>query len=207
MKFKHGTQRINLMSLKKDQPTNNVNCLITTIADKDFDDEAPDFDEAKSWTREAVRTILLNSEGRIALMYAEKYDYYKLPGGGIEKGEDHEQALYRELLEEVGAKAKIIGEVGKIEELRAVANNMRQISYTYIAEVVGEIGENNLEDGELAEGFRAIWVDLDEAIKLVRSGNVISERGISQRFMALRDKLFLKEYKRQLVENKKGGNK
>lgn len=206
MKFKHGTQRINLMSLKKDQPTNNVNCLITTIADKDFDDEAPDFDEAKSWTREAVRTILLNSEGRIALMYAEKYDYYKLPGGGIEKGEDHEQALYRELLEEVGAKAKIIGEVGKIEELRAVANNMRQISYTYIAEVVGETGENNLEDGELAEGFKVIWVDLDEAIELICSGNVVSERGVEQRFMALRDELFLQEYKKQLVKNEKRSN-
>ena len=184
----------------------SINNLIKIITDKDFDENAPDFDESKSWRREAVRAILVGADGKIALMHARKYDYYKLPGGGIEADEDHETALRRELLEEVGAEARVMGEVGKIEEKRAFANNQHQISYTYIAEVVGEAGENNLDDGERAEDFQPVWVDLDEAIRLVKSGNILTDKGLGQRFMALRDELFLREYKKQLEETMKGEN-
>ena len=179
----------------------SINNLIKIITDKDFDENAPDFDEEKSWKREAVRAILVGADGKVALMHARKYDYYKLPGGGIEADEDHETALRRELLEEVGAEARVTGEVGKIEEKRAFANNMHQISYTYIAEVVGETGDNNLDDGERAEEFAPVWVDLDEAIRLVKSGNVLTDKGLGQRFMALRDELFLTEYKKIVEGN------
>lgn len=175
---------------------NNNAKMIARITDKDFDENAPDFDDSKAWQREAVRAILLNTEGKIALIHAQKYNYYKLPGGGIQPNENHEQALRRELLEEVGAEIKIIGEVGKIEELRTGSNHMRQISYTYIAEVVGEIGETHLEADEQAEEFKTVWAAADEAEKLLRFGNVSSEKGLSQRFMTLRDELFVKEYKK-----------
>lgn len=185
----------------------SINNLIKTITDKDFDENAPDFDEGKSWKREAVRAILIDADGKIALMHVRKYDYYILPGGGVEAGEDHETALRRELLEEVGAEARVTGEVGTIEEKRTFDDNMHQISYTYTAEVVGEVGENDLDDGERALGFKAVWVDLDEAIQLVaQSGNVPSEDSIGQRFMTFRDELFLREYKKQLGENTKGAN-
>lgn len=187
--------------------SNGIDNLIKIITDGDFDENAPDFDEGKSWKREAVRAILVGADGKVALMHARKYDYYKLPGGGIEAGEDHEMALRRELLEEVGAEARVMGEVGKIEEKRAFADNMHQISYTYTAEVVGETGENDLDDGERAEDFQPVWVGLDEAIRLVKSGNRTTDKGLGQRFMALRDELFLREYKKQLEENMKGENK
>lgn len=176
--------------------------LIATLVDKDFTKDAADFDEDSSWKREAARAVLENDEGKVALMHSEKWDYYKLPGGGIDEGETQKEALRRELLEEVGAEAEILEEIGTLEELRACANNQRQISYAYHAKVVGKIGENALEEGELAEEFVVVWVDLDEAIELTKSGNRDSERGLEMQFMAYRDELILCEYKKQLEARK-----
>ena len=51
--------------------------------------------------RTAARAVL-KKDGRIALLHVTKHNYYKLPGGGVDEGESIEQALERELLEEVG---------------------------------------------------------------------------------------------------------
>lgn len=172
---------------------------LAVITDKDFDKNAPDFDEAKSWNREAARAVLENSNGKIALMYSEKWDYYKLPGGGIDDGETREKALKREILEEVGVQAEVLKEIGTLEELRSL-DNMHQISYAYHAKTVGEIGQNALEEGELEERFVVVWTDLDKAIELMKIGDRDSGRGLNMRFIARRDELILREYKRQLAQ-------
>ena len=42
--------------------------------------------------RPSVRGIIIR-DGRIAMMHSCRYDYYKLPGGGIEPGESLEEKL------------------------------------------------------------------------------------------------------------------
>ena len=49
---------------------------------KDYDKNAPRFE------RPSVRGIILKEE-KIALVHSLKYDYYKFPGGGCEKNENH----------------------------------------------------------------------------------------------------------------------
>ena len=52
-------------------------------------------------TREAARVVLLDEDGMVPLIYSSKLDVYKIPGGGIEAGEDIMTAASREAMEEV----------------------------------------------------------------------------------------------------------
>ena len=56
--------------------------------------------------REAARGIIIENN-QILLVFSEKFKDYKLPGGGLEKNENFEQALLREVKEETGLSVKI----------------------------------------------------------------------------------------------------
>ncbi len=66
--------------------------------------------------RLCVRGIILN-DNSIYLIHRIKPDreYYTLPGGGIEENESLEDALHREIIEELGIKVNIIKELYKYE--------------------------------------------------------------------------------------------
>jgi len=61
--------------------------------------------------RDAVRALMVDSDDRVLLVRFEfpTATRWALPGGGLEPGESHVQALVRELLEEVGLADPIIG--------------------------------------------------------------------------------------------------
>lgn len=58
-------------------------------------------EDGKRYSRPSVRGIILRG-GKVLLVHSQKYGYLKFPGGGIEPGEDHVQALCREVREETG---------------------------------------------------------------------------------------------------------
>ena len=146
--------------------------------------------------REASRAVLFDERNLVPLLFVSKENYHKLPGGGIEKGEDKMMALLREVSEETGCEFEINGEVGKIEEYRS-GFNLKQISYCYLGKVTKK-SKPHFEQGEIDEGFKPVWLTLDEAIKTLESDKPKNYEG---GFIRKRDLTFLKEVKER-VSNK-----
>ncbi len=145
--------------------------------------------------RRAARAVLRDDSGRIALIHGAAEQYYKLPGGGIEDGEDIAKALEREVIEEVGTKCTTDMELGSTEEWRVDESGaLHQVSYAYLAKTVGPIGTPAFTDGELAEGFSVEWIDtLDEAVSLVRT--IPYDSSTRVKFMTMRDAAILEAVK------------
>ncbi|MBI2409691.1 NUDIX domain-containing protein [Candidatus Kaiserbacteria bacterium] len=162
--------------------------VLKTIRDTDVGSTAPA--PEKYVERRAARAVVLDPEGKVALLHATNKSYHKLPGGGIEEGEDIETALGRELLEEIGCSVKNVRELGAIEEYRN-EYEMHQISYCYIADLAGEKGEPNLMEDELADGFQPEWLRLSDAIQALENESHIEH--YEGKFIRLRDATFLKE--------------
>lgn len=159
--------------------------LLKEIKDKDFPG-----DESTLEIKEASRAVLFDENGLIPLLFVSKYNYHKLPGGGIDGGEDKAKALVREVLEEVGSEIEVTAEVGKIVEFRS-RWNLKQISYCYLGKVITK-GNPDFTKKELSQGFKLVWLSLDEAISKVEDDKPGNYEGS---FIQKRDIVFLKKVK------------
>jgi 8-oxo-dGTP diphosphatase len=165
---------------------------ILTLRESDIVPGSVDLDSASFSHREPARAVVVDEHGQIALLWVGKNNYHKLPGGGIETGEDRELALRRELMEEIGCKAEIISEVGQIMKFRDKWN-MKQTSYCYTANKIGVQKPPAFTQKELAEGFEIKWLDnIDAAIALLANDKPTSYDGV---FIQKRDLQFLEAAK------------
>lgn len=154
-------------------------------------------DEIKDYRiREAARAIVIDREGKIALLHVSKNNYYKLPGGGLEGDEDVIFALERECKEEIGSEIEVIGEIGSILEYRKKFN-LKQTSFCYLAKLKGEKGEPDYTDHEKENGFEQVWLTYEDAIKALNE-SMVTELEVSY-YIVLRDKTFLEESKAYLT--------
>ncbi len=157
---------------------------------KELSDIKSSDDDLTLRIREASRVILFDENKLIPLLFVSKYNYHKLPGGGIDKGENKKMALIRECLEEVGSEIEVSGEVGKIIEFR-LKHNLRQTSYCYYGKIVSK-GEPYFTEKELDQGFKVVWLSLDDAIFQIESD---VPEGYMGSFIQRRDLIFLKKFK------------
>lgn len=123
--------------------------------------------------RPSVRGIIFDQQGNVAMIYSEKYHFYKFPGGGIEGDETNLQTLTREVKEETGLtvipeSVKEFGEVLVTVKYSAVKEDttLVQQNLYYTCEVESEIGNLNLDEGEKDLGFIFKFVPIDEAIRI-----------------------------------------
>jgi 8-oxo-dGTP pyrophosphatase MutT (NUDIX family) len=148
-------------------------------------------DEVKTYqVRTAVRAVVFDKDNKVAILNVSKHGYYKLPGGGVETGENLHQALKRECLEELGCEVEITGELGEIIEYRKMFK-LKQISPCFLARVVGEKGQPAFTDEEIATGFKILWLKPEEAIPLFDPSKANEAEG--ELYIVLRDKTFLEE--------------
>ncbi len=140
--------------------------------------------------RKSARAILLNDKGEMATQYLKNYTYHKLPGGGVDKGESVEDALKREVLEEVGGECEIVKPIGVTIEYRN-KYKMIHISYCFVAKLIGDIGTPKLEEGEVEEGHETLWLAPAVVLEKMKNDKPGKFEG---HFILEREKAFIEEY-------------
>jgi 8-oxo-dGTP diphosphatase len=113
--------------------------------------------------RPGVYAVILNNHRQIAVI--ETTNGYFLPGGGIDTGESDVEALKRELLEEIGYQASVLGEIGQaVEYIQAYGEEKHyQIRSSFYKVQLGtKIGEGIEKD------HRLVWLQQEGAIKLLK---------------------------------------
>lgn len=148
--------------------------------------------------REAARAIVIDDMNLIALLHVKRDGYYKLPGGGIEDGEDKIIALRRECLEEIGCNIEILQEVGSTIEYWE-EDNEKQISYCYIAKVIGNKGTPNLTKSEKERGLETIWLSHKKVIETLNDCHL---NNWEAQYIVPRELAFLEEAKKYLKSKK-----
>lgn len=164
--------------------------LLKEIFENDVTVKASEKKEARWEFRKAARALVFDKEENIAILFVSKKNYHKLPGGGIEEGENIEEALKREIIEETGCEVEIRPqEVGITIEYRS-SDELLQLSYCYLSDVVGEPGKMAFTEREITNGFRLKWMSIDEAIETLKK-DAPSET--FEKFMRARDLVFLEK--------------
>ncbi len=158
---------------------------------KEIRDKGPEADRLCTETREAARAVAFDEDGRMPVLFVGKHGYHKLPGGGIETGEDVMQALAREMKEETGCGIEVTGEIGTIVEYRTEWH-IKQTSYCYLAKITSK-GETAFDDGEKEDDFKLVWMTLDEAIETLEKDQ--PDNYYDGGFIRERDLAFLKKAK------------
>jgi 8-oxo-dGTP pyrophosphatase MutT (NUDIX family) len=144
--------------------------LLFEIDKKNYDNDG------KAFIRPSARAIIIK-DNKIYMVHSLVYDYYKFPGGGIEKDESNIDALIRETAEEAGLvvikdSIKEYGYVHRIQKAKDPGYSMFiQDNFYYLCDVEERKINQNLDDYEDFEKFTLELVDPKIAINANRNSN------------------------------------
>jgi len=150
----------------------------------------------KTIHRTAVRGVVLR-RSNLLMIYSSNVGDYKFPGGGVDAGESHAEALTREIREECGMSLRHIGlEVGAVIEydipLEQGFDVFKMTSHYYQCEVEDGVGNQKLDRYEQELGFKPVWIEVSEAIQ---SNRVLLDADKTPEW--LRREIFVLEYIQQ----------
>lgn len=125
-------------------------------------------DNLEEILRISVRGIIFVN-GKLMIV-ENSFGEVKLPGGGMEPGEEDYQVLLREVKEETGYNVipESIKSFGEIEEKRLSVHEpmiWHQINRLYVCDVYPEQGQCAYTDIEKKHGFRLVFYTIEEALE------------------------------------------
>ncbi len=103
-----------------------------------------------------TRAIILDKD-KILLCKKKGNDYYFLPGGHIEFGETAEQALGRELKEELGILANGIEYIGTVENMFSENGNRH-----HEINLVFAVKPQNHSSASIEDHIEFLWIDTNK---------------------------------------------
>jgi 8-oxo-dGTP diphosphatase len=123
--------------------------------------------------RTAVRAVIQRGQN-LLMVYSSTVGDYKFPGGGVDAGESHAQAVCREVLEECGATVTRVGdEIGAVIEYElaeeAEFETFKMTSHYYRCDVEDGLGAQNLIGYEIGLGFQPVWISIEDALRQNKS--------------------------------------
>ena len=143
--------------------------------------------------RKTSRALVINEEGNCAVMYAEKFNLFSLPGGGIEEGEDEITTLIREIYEETGCICDSIEQLGMVSENRN-HQDYTTLSYYFVVHTKTQSADLHLTQAEIEDGTCVKWLSLEETIHRIRD---VEHETNQRKFLQARDLAALAEYCRE----------
>ena len=137
-------------------------------------------------TREIVRAILIDENNNVCLEKLKDddgfgpRDYYETPGGGIKLGESHNDALHREIAEEVGYKCEVLEHIADVHDYYNLIGR-KNYNHFYLVRRLEKV-EQHLEPDEQIRIEKILWVPIDKAIELYENmQNVLVGKIVKQR--------------------------
>lgn len=121
-------------------------------------------------SRDSAFGVIENKSGEVLVLRHKASDYYRLPGGGIEDGENIVDSLFREIREETGyIDLSIIGSLGATQAnyYNFVKDEYRSgIKNGYLLRLRSENNAGQAVDDEV--DFELLWVTPKKALELFR---------------------------------------
>ena len=134
------------------------------LADCEWSYEYTDHD------RSIVRAIVFDNEGKFYFVRADRDDDFgravviETAGGGVEDGEDLNEAIKRELKEELGAEVEVICKIGVVSDYYNLIHR-HNINNYFLCRVIN-IGEKSLTEDEIEKyHLSTLVMSYDEASK------------------------------------------
>ncbi len=147
--------------------------------------------------RQAVRAVI--HDGKQLLMVHNVGGDFKFPGGGIESGESHEEALAREIAEETGYSEVVVDTylghaVSRYRDQEDPTAYFEMDSYYYTVQLKGNSQEQALDDYEKALAFTPVFCPIEDALRINKA---IVEQGNAHQWVE-REIRVLEELRRYL---------
>ncbi|NRA52310.1 MAG: NUDIX domain-containing protein [Phaeodactylibacter sp.] len=114
--------------------------------------------------RPGAYAVFFNEEGELGIMKTDDQRYF-LGGGGIEEGEEKEEALLRELMEEAGIEARVGEMIGVAKEFyldELEGRYYEKIGHFYTVSITGINPEAKIE-----MDHTLIWLPAAKALPLL----------------------------------------